>query len=116
MSLPVQFTGYGNSSGSSLAPRTARALGRQLGGIAASAAVDVARIDAAVQRREAIADGITSVAGRAMQHVAMGSQAEQTFAQAVPHASGRLAAVADAHAIAMTSVVMDTARALGRLA
>lgn len=106
------------TTGSALAgltPRSARTLGRQLAGIQAGAIVDAARIDAAVQRREVATDGVTAVTGRALQHVAMVSEAEQSLSQAVPHASGRLAAVADAHALAMTAIVMDTARALGRL-
>lgn len=95
---------------------TVRALSRELANVQAGTAVQVARIQAAVQRHEAVADGITAVTGRALQHVAMVSQVEQQFAQTVPHASGRLAAVADAHALAMQATVIDTARALGRLA
>lgn len=102
-------------AGSALTPRTARVAGRMLANIQVGAMVDLARIDAAVQRREAATDGITAVTARAMQHVALVSQSEQSLALTVPNASGRLAAVADAHALAMTAVVMDTARALGRL-
>lgn len=102
-------------TGLSVGPRLARALGRELTTLHARAAVDVARIDAAVQRREVAADGVTTIAGRAMQHVALVSQAEQNLAQAVPHASGRLATIADTHALAMGSIVIDTARALERL-
>lgn len=113
MNLPVPTT-YG--SGLQISPRVAKALGRELSHMHAGTAVDLARIDAAVQRREAVADGVTATAARAMQHVALVSQAEQQLALTIPHASGRLAAVADAHALAMTAIVMDTARALGRLA
>src|SRR4051812_40324798 len=91
----VQHTG-GNTKSSlipltsgpsaALSPRTSRALGRQLGGIQAGTAVDVARIDSAVQRREAVAEGITAVTGKALQAVALVSQAEQNLAQTVPHA------------------------------
>jgi hypothetical protein len=93
-----------------------RSVAKSLATIQAGSTLDVARIEAAVQRRETVTDGITALTARALQHVAMVSQAEQNLAQAVPHASGRLAAIADAHALAMTSVVMDAARALGRLA
>jgi len=115
MSNLVPFGGYG-SPGSSLSPRVAKALGRQLGSIEAGGAVALAQIDVAVQRREAVTDGVTSIAARAMQHVAAVSQTEVQMALTVPNASGRLAAVADAHALAMTGIVIDTARALGRLA
>lgn len=95
---------------------TERKLSRALANVQASTAVQVARIGAAAQRHEAVADGLTAVTGRALQHVAMVSQAEQQLAQTVPHASGRLAAIADAHALAMQATVIDAARALGRLA
>ena len=93
-----------------------RQLSRALANVQAGTAVQIARIDAAVQRQEAVADGITAVTDRALQHVAMVSQAEQQLSQTVPHASGRLAAIADAHALAMQATVIDAARALGRLA
>lgn len=112
MSLPIRSSqaSYG------LSTRSSRDLGRALSQVQASTAVDVARIDAAAQRHEAVADGVTSVTARAMQHVAVVAQAEQQMVLATPAASGRLAALADAHALAMTGIVMDTARALGRLA
>ena len=113
MSLPALSTTYGQGAG--LSPRVARVLGRDLATIQAGLAVDVARIDAAVQRRETVTEGITAITGRALQHVALVSQAEQQLAMTTPAASGRLAAVADAHALAMTGIVMETARALGRL-
>lgn len=112
MNLPVPST-YG--SGSQISPRVAKALGRDLSRIQAGTSVDVARIDAAVQRRESVADGITAMTGRALQHVALVSAAEQQLALSTPAASGRLAAVADAHGLAMAELVMDTAWALRRL-
>ena len=101
---------------SNLSRGTERALSRALANVQAGTAVQIARIDAAAQRHEAVADGVTAVTSRALQHVAMVSQAEQQLAQTVPHASGRLAALADAHALAMQATVIDAARALGRLA
>lgn len=101
---------------SNLSRGTERQLSRALAHVQAGNAVQIARIDAAAQRHSAVADGVTAVTGRALQHVAMVSQAEQQLAQTVPHASGRLAAVADAHALAMQATIIDAARALGRLA
>lgn len=95
---------------------TERQLARALANVQAGTAVQIARIDAAAQRHEAVVDGVTAVTGRALQHAAMVSQAEQQLAQTVPHASGRLAAIGDAHALAMQATVIDVARALGRLA
>ena len=105
-----------NPGGGSLSNRSSRSLSRALADVHAGSAVQVARIEAAVARHESVVDGVTAIAGAAMRHVAMVSQAEQQLAQAVPMASGRLAAVADMHALAMTGIVMDAARALGRMA
>ena len=102
-------------AGVALTPRTARVAGRVLGNIQVGAIIDLARIDAAVQRRETATDGTTAITARAMQHVALIAQSEQSLGLTVPGASGRLAAVADAHALAMTAIVIDTAHALKRL-
>jgi len=59
-------------------------------------------------------DGIAAVAGRAMQDVAMMSQMEQSLSQTVPHASGRLATIADIAALAMADVVAGSAQRLRR--
>ncbi len=98
-----------------VSPRLARSLGYELSTVRARSSLDLARIEAAVASREALTDGVTSITARAMQHTAVVGQAEMSLALAVPQASGRLAALADSHAIAMTGIVMDTARALGRL-
>ena len=39
---------------------------------------------------------------------------DQSLAQTVPHASGRLATIADLAAISMAGVVADAARRIGR--
>lgn len=106
---------YGMQS-AMLSPRTSRGAARALGKIQGSSAIDIARIDAAAQRHEAVVDGVTTVTVRAMQHVSVVAQGEQQMALMTPAASGRLAAVADTHALAMTGIVMDTERALRRLA
>jgi hypothetical protein len=59
-------------------------------------------------------DGVASVACKAMQDVALLSQMESALAQAVPHASGRLATVADLAALSVAGVVADAARRIGR--
>jgi hypothetical protein len=106
----------GSSAPVRLSPRSQRALGRQIATIQSRTAVDLAVIDAASQRWEGVVQGVTAVTGTAQQSVALVAQAEQSLAQAVPHAAPRLALLGDFHALAMTSIVMDTARALGRLA
>ena len=57
------------------------------------------------------ADGITAISGRALRHVALVAH-EQQLALTTPAASGRLAAIAAAHARAMTGIVMEAARVL----
>lgn len=105
-----------SSAAGMLPTRAERSLARSLASVRGTTTVQIARIDAAAQRHEAVVDGLTSVTARALQHAALVSQAEQSLAQSVPHASGRLAAIADVHALAMQATVMDAARALGRLA
>ncbi|WP_460827934.1 hypothetical protein, partial [Nostocoides australiense] len=71
-------------------------------------------IQAKAEVEAAKVDGVSAVAAKAMQDVALLSQMEQSLAQAVPHASGRLATVADLAAISIAGVVADAARRIGR--
>ena len=96
--------------GSSLARRRSRAVAR----VDAGNEVRLARLDAEAEVQAAPADAVTYVGRRAMQDVALLSQLEQQLALAVPMASGRLAAIADVAALALTDVVADTARRLRR--
>lgn len=105
-----------STAGRQLSIRGQRALGRRIEAIQSRTAVDLAVIDATAQRWEGVVQGVTAVTGTAQQCVGLVAQAEQSIAQAVPHASGRLATLGDVHTIAMTAIFMDTARALGRLA
>lgn len=72
------------------------------------------RIENVAEVQAVIADAVTFVGRQAMQDVAMLSQIETQLAQAVPHASGRLAAIADLTAIALSQVVADAAHDLRR--
>lgn len=97
-------------SGSRLARQTGQALAR----IDARTTVGVAQIEAAAELQAVKVDAIAHVGRRAMQDAALLSQVESQLAQAVPHASGRLATIADLTAIAMTEVVVDSSRRIGR--
>jgi hypothetical protein len=88
---------------------------RTVARIEASAGVQLARIEALAEIQAYTADEGHRVGRHAMQDVAMLSQVESQLAQAVPHASGRLAAIADLTAIALSEVVADTTRKLGRV-
>lgn len=91
-----------------------RQLNRELAKLEGGTNLAVARIEAAAEVQSARVDAVAFVGRRAMQDVALLSQVESQLAQAVPHASGRLASIADLTAIAMTEVVVDTARRVGR--
>jgi hypothetical protein len=71
-------------------------------------------VEAEAEVQVATVDAMSYVGRRAMQDVALVSQLEQQLALAVPMASGRLAAIADVTALALTDVVADTARKLRR--
>lgn len=88
------------------AVRTARVLGR----ISNDTTVATAVIRARAELEAAKIDGVSAIAAKAIQDVALLSQVEQSLAQAVPHASGRLATVADLAAVAMAGIVADSAR------
>jgi hypothetical protein len=100
----------------SIGPRTrlARQASRALAEIDARTSVGLAGIEAAVELQAAKAHAVAYVGRAAMQDVALLSQVEQQLGQAVPHASGRLAAIADLTAVALSEVVVDTAHRIGR--
>lgn len=100
----------------SLSPagRLARQTRAALAGIDAGRSVSLVRVEAAAEIQAAKVSAVAYVGRQAMQDVALLSQIESQLVQAVPHASGRLASIADLTAIAMTEVVVDTARRIGR--
>jgi len=93
-----------------LAARTTRALARLGGETTVAVAVTQARAEVEAAKIDAVA----AVGTKALQDVALLSQIEQSLATAVPHASGRLASVADLTAIAIADQVAQAARRLGR--
>ncbi len=60
-------------------------------------------------------DAVTYVGKTAMLDAALLSQLEQTLAQTIPMASGRLATIGDITALAMSGIVADTAHRLHRI-
>lgn len=92
------------------AARTVRALAR----LSNDTSLSVASTQAKAEVEAAKIDGVASVAAKALQDVALLSQMEQSLAQAVPQASGRLATVADLAALSMADVVANAARRIGR--
>lgn len=92
------------------AARTVRAVSR----LSHETDLAVAISQAKAEVEAAKVAGLAAVAGKAMQDVALLSQMEQSLAQAVPHASGRLATVADLAALSIADVVATAARRIGR--
>lgn len=92
------------------ATRTARALSRLSG----ETSLAVATTQARAELEAAKVDGVAAVAANALQDVALLSQMEMALAQTVPHASGRLATVADLAALSIADVVATAARRIGR--
>ena len=90
--------------------RNTRALAR----LGSETDMRIAVVDAKAEVEAATVDGIAYVGTRAMQSVALVSQMEQSLAQAVPHASGRLATIADMTAIGMADVVANAGRRIRR--
>lgn len=99
-----ELQAYSPASSPSL--RTVRTLVRLSG----QTTVARALVDARAEVEAAKLDAVGAVAARAMQDVALISQVEQSLAQTVPHASGRLAVIADLAALSMVDVVASTAR------
>lgn len=92
------------------ATRTSRALTR----LSNETTLSTSLVQSKAEIEAAKVDGVAAVAGKAMQDVALLSQMEQSLAQSVPHASGRLAMVADLAAVSMAGIVADAARRIGR--
>ena len=95
-------------------PISAGRVSRALSRVSSDTTISTAVIQAKAEVEAAKVDGVSAVAAEAMQDVALLSQVEQSLAQAVPHASGRLATIADLAAISIAGVVADAARRIGR--
>lgn len=91
-----------------------RHVGRTIARIEAGASVRLSRLETAAELQTATVDAVSYVGRRALQDVALLSQVEQQLAITVPLASGRLAAIADLTAIALSEVVAETASKLRR--
>lgn len=107
---PYLGTSAFNDMAGSPARRVSRQVTKCVAQIDAGTHVQLARIDSTAELQAAKVDAIASVSRKAMQAVALLTQMESQLAQAVPHASGRLAAIADLTAVAMNEVVVDASR------
>lgn len=87
--------------------------GRTLNRISNNTTLATATVQAKAEIEAAKADAISAVAAKAMINISQISQMEQSLAQSVPHASGRLATIADLTAMALADVVTTAARRIG---
>lgn len=94
--------------------RQDRTLARALSSLDRSQAVGLARIEQQAQLEAARAHAVNYVGQQAMQAVAMTSQLEAQLGQACPMAVTRLQGIADMTALAVSDVVMNSARKIGR--
>lgn len=90
--------------------RTSRAIAR----INSSTDIDSAIIQAKAELKIVKVDSVTAIAGQGLRDIAMLSQLKQSLAQTVPLASGRLQAIGDMAALAVSDVVANAARRIGR--
>lgn len=94
----------------SLSRGESRELSRIMGTLEARTSMETTRIDLAADLQAAKVDALAYVGRRAMQDIARLTQLEQQLVLMVPMASGRLQAIGDLTALAVTEVVTDTLR------
>lgn len=94
--------------------RPARRAARAISQHRMSTAVQVSGIDAVTDVAMAKEDAYTAATGTAMGAVVRVAQAQRHLETLVPEASGRLAMLADDHALAMSELLTDYRRQLRR--
>ncbi|KSU53327.1 hypothetical protein AS181_22100 [Gordonia sp. SGD-V-85] len=97
-----------------MVPREARETRRELQRLEGRVARELARIDATAEVQQERVRALNSISTSALVATAQLSQAEVALAQLTPHASGRLAAIADLTAVLTSEIVVDSARELRR--
>lgn len=107
-------TGTGISP-SRLAGGATKSTRRELDRISEATTRKLAHIDAEVEIQQESIRAVNHVGTAALIATAQLSQAEVTLAQMAPHASGRLAAIADLTALQSAEVVVDTAHRIRRV-
>ena len=95
--------------------RDARRAGRAISRYQADSRVTIAVIDVLTDETIAKTDSTTAVTGQAMANVVRVAQAQQSLEQLAPAASGRLAMLADDHALGMAELAADYRRKLRRV-
>lgn len=94
--------------------RLARQTGHELARLDARTTIGIARIEAQTELQLSKVHAVGQVGRTAMQEAALLSQIETQLATAIPQSSGRVAGIADLTTVAMSEVVLDSARRIGR--
>lgn len=95
-------------------PRDARAAGRAISRYQTAGQVRVARLDTDADIAAAKGDIYTAATGTAMGNVIRVAQGQRALEQLAPEAAGRLALLADDHALTMAEILADLRRDLRR--
>lgn len=103
---PYQRTGAMRPS------REPRWLTKSLNTVQAGTSVALARVEATAEVQAVKTDAVAYVTGRALHSVTMISTLETQLAQSCPHASGRLALIADMASLSLADLVQQTAHRL----
>lgn len=102
---------YGTTSA---LPRDARRTGRAVSRYQAHGQVRIAQTDVDTDVAIAKGDSYTAATGAAMGNVIRVAQAQRQLEQLAPEASGRLAMLADEHALTMADNLAELRRSLRR--
>jgi hypothetical protein len=97
-----------------LLPSDARRAGRAVSRYQAHGQVSIAKADTDTDVTIAKGDGYTAATGSAMGNVVRVAQAQRQLEQLAPEASGRLAMLADDHALSMADFLGELRRDLRR--
>ena len=100
--------------GGDLLPRDGRRAARTISRYQAQTQVRVAGVDQETDTTLAKVESSTAVSGQAMASVVRVAQLHKQLETLAPEASGRLAMLADGHAISMVEIVSDHQRYLRR--
>jgi hypothetical protein len=94
--------------------RTSRWVERSLNELDATTTVELAHLDAIVELQQDQIRAMNNLGTSALIATSQLSQTENTLAQLVPHASGRLAAIADLVTVQNVEILVDSARRIRR--
>jgi hypothetical protein len=111
---PYKGTAYFGQTYAPPVSRLGRHVTRHLAQIDAGTSVELGRIDSTSEVQAAKVDAVASVGRKAMQDLALLTEMQTQLVATVPNAAKRLAEIAELASAAMSQIVVDTARRVGR--